>query len=81
MSYWTFLKIQLQAIQKQLKEFVCLSCLADDFAIARNKHKEKMNEQHIADEVDQMTDEEFLDTMNEAITRCYASESNSPQGK
>lgn len=34
---------------------------ADAIAIARNKYKEKMNEQYIADEVDQMADEEFLE--------------------
>lgn len=34
---------------------------ADAIAIARNKYKEKMNEMHISDEVDQMTNEEFLE--------------------
>lgn len=34
---------------------------AEAIAIAREKYKEKMNEQHISDEVNQMTDEEFLE--------------------
>lgn len=46
---------------KQVVEGVTIQCLNKDaLKMAREKYKEKMNRPHITEEVDRMTDEEFL---------------------
>ena len=43
----------------------------DAVALAREKYKEKMNQEHISEEVDAMSDEQFLTKIKLMINSCW----------